>query len=261
MLITNRPPAARAKHPRPRRPAPQHQRRRPRAHANRLQRVPYRRARRHPADPATRPAPAPTRRIERRSPQRANRTAAANRAPSLPAPQAAQRPVDTPPPTTVPRRLPRPPFADQPGTRPATARKWRRTRSRDNDPAAGVVAAHPPASATSANANNPSHPTRPRDSTGHNKRPAARSASTTARSSATINTTSSNGVTRPPRLTPSRFRRGGLNQQDHHHPVAPAAPHGHASPPSVSLNRRAVTIQRVAQHLLKSASACHVSRR
>ena len=42
--------------------------------------------------------------------------------------------------------------------------------------------------------------------------------------------TSSNGVTAPSSHTPSRPRRGGLNQQDHHHPVArPRRP-----PPSIT---------------------------
>ena len=208
-----------------------------------------------PADPATRPAPAPTPRSERRSPQRANRTAAANRAPSLPAPQAAQRPVDTPPPTTVPRRLPRPPFADQPGTRPATAREWRRTRSRDNDPAAGVVAAHPPASATSANANNPSHPTRPRDSTGTTsgrRRGPPRPQHGRLRRSTRRPPMASRG----PLVSPRQGFGEGASINRITTILSPPRPqHRHASPPSVSLNRRAVTIQRVAQHSLSEETS------
>jgi hypothetical protein len=83
----------------------------------------------------------------------------------------------------------------------------------------------------------PNTPTRQR---GHNNRPAARSASTAARSSATMTTTTSNGVRRPPRFTASRIRRGGLNQQDHHHPVAPDA-----QPPSrITTQRDAGTPRR-----------------
>jgi len=94
----------------------------------------------------------------------------------------------------------------------------------------------------------PQPPNTPAPQRGQTKRPAARSASTAARSSATISTTSSNGVTAPSPLTASRFRRGGLKRQDHQHPVAPAAERHPASPPSVTPACLPVTTERVAQH-------------
>jgi len=48
----------------------------------------------------------------------------------------------------------------------------------------------------------------------------------------------SKGVRRPPRLIPARFRRGGLKQQDHQHPVAPGNRPPTPSPPSVTLTPR-----------------------
>ena len=147
---------------------------------------------------------------DRRSPQHENRNAAANHAPSPPAAPAAQRPADNPPaPTTeAPRRSPPSRTDGAPGTHPATAHASRDTSSHDNGHAADAIAAVAHASAPHATARSPSPPTPTRQS-GQQNRPAARSASTAARSSATMSPMSSFGHHRPPRPTAPRFRRGG----------------------------------------------------
>jgi len=91
-------------------------------------------------------------------------------------------------------------------------------------------------------------PNTPTPQRGQHKRPAARSASTTARSSATMSMTTSKGARRPPRLTPARFRRRRLQTTE-----SPASrPSGHpAADPITTLgdaNPPAVTTHHVAQH-------------
>jgi hypothetical protein len=128
-----------------------------------------------------------------------------------------------------------------------------RQRSSRQRPRRGRNRRTPSKVRTSRSLQQPQPPNTPAPQRGHNNRPAARSASTTARSSETISTTTSNGVTAPSSHTASRFRRGGLNQQDHHHPVDRDARAPPPSPPSVALNPLTITTQRVAQQGIAAA--------
>jgi hypothetical protein len=109
---------------------------------------------------------------------------------------------------------------------------------------------------TSRNREQPQPPNTPARQRGHTNRPAARSASTTARSSETISTTTSNGVTGS--LANGRVKvsaREPSNQQDHHHPVAGRLADASPSPRSVSQTAPDVTTQRVAQHMARLRQA------
>jgi hypothetical protein len=223
-------------------------------------------ARPSPASPArparqpTRPAPAPTAESARRSAPRTSETDAANHAPSPQEPPAAPRSADNPPApaTPAPRRLPPPHSDDVTGTHPATAHASPGTPSRDNDTTRWPQSPHPlarphlPQPRTT-----PSLPTCPHHSAGNTKRPAVRSASTTARSSATMSMTTSKGVRRPlvssqqgfgegPRTTGSpascRFRHpaadpittlGDANPR-RHHPPCRSTPWARTRIPTVS---------------------------
>ena len=250
--------------PRPRRAAPEHQRRHPRAHADRLERIGDRRP-----PPGRRinerPAPAPTAESARRSAPPATGTAAANRAPSHPAPQAAPRPAGTPPAPSRQQRL-ADHLHDIPPARQAHVRQQHMRRPARPLPATAATRPQPPHPRklvrTSRNREQPQPPNTPARQRGHTNRPAARSASTTARSSETMSTTTSNGVTGPLVSYRVKVSARGPNQQDHHHPVDPGRPTKppaslmfrvagppSPSPPSVSLNTRTNTrTARVGRH-------------
>jgi hypothetical protein len=130
----------------------------------------------------------------------------------------------------------------------------RHDRSRQR-PRRGRNRRNPKPVPTSRNREHPQPPNTPYMHRGQTNRPAARSASTTARSSETMSTTTSNGVTGS--LANSRVKvsvREPSNQQDHHHPVAARPAHAPPSPPSASQTTPAVTTQRVAQHVAGDSS-------
>ena len=97
----------------------------------------------------------------------------------------------------TPRRSPRPRPGAAPGTRSAATHASPRHACSRQRPRRGRSRRSPSRVRSTRNRAQPQPPNTPTRQRGHDNRPAARSASTTARSSATINMTSSNGVTAP----------------------------------------------------------------
>ena len=87
---------------------------------------------------------------------------------------------------------------------------------------------------TSRNREQPQPPNTPARQRGHTNRPAARSASTTARSSETMSTTTSNGVTGSLAIATSRFRRGSPQINRNTTILSPATPR--KQPPITTLH-------------------------